>query len=216
MKKFYKETDHRSRRAMEDFLSTHFRYSTMNGWNHRTSYANCLKVYDLGLTSGQEDKLLEIMGCDGAYDHINDLIREFGNAHDWQWQAAFNGKSGGYLVLYRGGWKPGEHKSYCTACGQRNFTSVEETGCRCGRCGRNTRVDYPIPPKQIYTMPGQGVDMDGDFEDWDLETLKCRVKLVEEFDRLCDDIAAEAAWMADNLDIEEQEVLVRTTRKVLS
>lgn len=215
MKEFYRKVDRRSRKAMTDFLSNHFRYDTMNSWNLSTSYANNVKVSRLGLTYEQEMKLFDIMGCEGAYDNINDLIRDFGYQHDWQWQVGFNGRSGGYLVLYRGGWKPGEHKSFCTACGQRNFKTVEESGCRCGRCGGETRRNYNVPPKNIYTMPGKGVDMDEDFEDWSIDELRDRVQLVEEFDRLCDSIVAEAVWMADNMDVVEQEVMVPETRRVM-
>ena len=34
------------------------------------------------------------------------------------------------------------HKSYCMACYQRNFTTVEETGNKCGKCGKETRVNH--------------------------------------------------------------------------
>lgn len=200
---------------MTEFLSEHFRYNTMNSWNLSTSYANNLKIDRLGLTHEQEMKLFDLIDCEGVYDSINDMIFEFGSQHDWQWQAGFNGRSGGYLVLYRGGWKPGEHKSYCATCGQRNFTTVEETGCRCGRCGMETRRNFMVPPKKIYTMPGKDVDMDEDFADWSIEMLRERVQLVEEFDMLCDAIVAEAVWMADNMEAEEQEVLIPATKKVL-
>lgn len=215
MKKFYRNVDHRSRKAMIDFLRGHFRYNTMNSWNHSTSYANNVKVDEIGLTHEQTMKLFEIMDCDDAYYIATRLIWEFGYQHDWQWQVGFNGRSGGYLVLYRGGWKPGEHKSFCTTCGQRNFRTVEESGCRCGRCGGETRMNYDVPPKNIYTMPGKSVDMDEDFKDWSIGELRERVQLVEEFDRLCDDIVAEAAWMADNMEVEEQEIMVSETRKVM-
>jgi len=33
------------------------------------------------------------------------------------------------------------HKSYCTSCYQRNFTTIEETGTKCGKCGLETRVN---------------------------------------------------------------------------
>lgn len=215
MKKFERKIDRRSRKAMTDFLSNHFRYNTMNSWNRSTSYANNVKVGELGLTHEQVMKLYEIMECEDAYDRTNDLIWEFGYQHDWQWQVGFDGRSGGYLVLYKGGWKPDEHKSFCTSCGQKNFKSVKENGCRCGRCGRDTRRDYEVPPKNIFTMPGQQVDMDEDFRDWNIEELRERVRLVEEFDRLCDDIVAEAVWMADNMEVEEQEVYIPTTQRVL-
>lgn len=215
MKTFHKKVDRRSRKAMTEFLRNHFRYYTMNSWNISTSYANNLKIHRLGLTGEQGMKLLDIMECEGAYDNINDMIWEFGSRHDWEWQAGFNGRSGGYLVLYRGGWRPSGHKSYCTACGQGNFTTVEETGCRCGRCGRDARIDFAVPPKDIYTMPGQAVDMDEDFGEWDIGNLRERVRLVEEFDLLCDGIVAEAAWMADNMEVEEEEIMVSETRRVL-
>lgn len=212
---FYKNIDMRSRKIMTDFLKDHFRYDTMRHWNCCTSYANNLKVTHIGLTNEQEMRLLEIMSCDGAYDNINDMIQEFGCNHDWQWQAGFNGRSGGYLVLYQGGWKLSKYKSYCTLCGQRNYTTIEETGCMCGKCGNSTRKNFSVPQKQIYTLPGKGLDMDCCFEDWSMKELRERVRLVEEFDKLCDDIVAEAAWMADNVEIEEQEVMVPVTRRVL-
>ena len=60
MKKFIKEVDLRSRKSMIRFLTTHFRYDTMNSWNQSTSYANNVKVYNLGLTKEQEEKLYDI------------------------------------------------------------------------------------------------------------------------------------------------------------
>lgn len=193
MKQFYKKVDLRSRKAMTKFLEGHFRYDTANGCNRSTSYANNLKINNLGFTNEQEEKLLDMLDCAEAYDNINDKIWKFGYDHDWRWQAVFNGRSGGYLVLYRGGWKPGEYKSFCTSCGQKNYTTVEETGHKCGRCGKETRVNYKNPPKQIYSYPEKSVDMDEDFEEWSMNDLKQRVKLVQEFDRLCDKIVAEAA-----------------------
>ena len=38
-------------------------------------------------------------------------------------------------------WTISDHKSVCTECGQRNFTSSKENGNTCGRCGRNSRID---------------------------------------------------------------------------
>ena len=215
MKQFYHKVDRRSRKAMTDFLENHFLYSTMRNWNNSTSYANNVKIWNLGLTHEQEMKLYEIIDCDGAYDEINDRIWDFGYEHDWQWQVGFNGRSGGYLVLYKGGWKQDEHKSYCTSCCQQNFTSVEETGCKCGRCGRETRVDFKAPRKRVFCLPGQSVDMHEDFTEWTMDDLKNRVKLVEEFDMLCDEIVEMAAYISDNFSVEEEEVMVPHTRKAL-
>ncbi len=214
--KFAKEIDRNNREAMIDFLKNHFRYDTMNGWNRSTSYANNVKIDRIGLTHEQEMKLYDIMNIDGAYDEINDKIWEFGYAHDWKWQVGFNGRSGGYLVLYKGGWKYDEHKSYCIACGQRNFKTVEKSGCKCGACGKETRKNYEKPLKQTFTYPGQSIDMYEDFEDWSDDELRARVDLVTGFDRLCDIIVEKAAYIADNFTVEEEEVLVPTTVKKLS
>ena len=108
MKTFHRKVDLRSRKAMTGFLENHFRYYTAGSWNRSTSYANNLKINRIGLSDEQEMKLFDILDCEGAYDNVNDMIWEFGARHDWRWQAGFNGRNGGYLVLYQGGWKPGE------------------------------------------------------------------------------------------------------------
>ena len=201
---------------MTDYLQGHFRYNTMNSWNHSTSYAHNLKIHTLGLTATQDDTLMLMMDCEGAYDTINDLIRSFGYQHGWHWQAAFNGRSGGYLVLYQGGQKPSEWKSYCTICGQKNYRTVEESGCRCGRCGSDARKNFSAPPMNIFTYAGRNTDMDEDFSDWTMDDLRARVEIVEDFDKLCDQIIQTAVYLSENFEIEEETYTVENTRKVLS
>lgn len=214
MKQFSKKVDTRSRKAMIEFLTGHFRYDTANGWNRSTSYAHNLKIYNLGLTSEQESKLLDLMDCDEPYEEIADLIYEFNSSHGFKWQAGFNGRSGGYLVLYQGGQRKSEWKSYCTSCGQKNYRAVEENGCKCGRCSKETRRNLEEALMQVFTCPGKSTDMYEDFEDWSMDELRARVKLVQEFDRLADDIVDLAAYMADNYTVEEEEYFVPATRKV--
>ena len=60
------------------------------------------------------------------------------------------------------------------------------------------------------------VDMNTDFDNWSTEELRERVRLVQEFDQLADDIVREALDMAVNYSVEEEEVYVPTTRKVLA
>ena len=57
--------------------------------------------------------------------------------------------------------------------------------------------------------------MNTDFDDWSIEELRERVRLVQEFDRLADDIVKEAVEMAEKFSVEEEEIFVPTTRKVL-
>jgi hypothetical protein len=109
---FYKKVNLKSRKAMIDFLTGHFRYHTMNSWNNATGYAHNMKIYNLGLTSEQQDSLYEIMEVWGSYDPINDLIYDFDVEHCHRLQAYFNGRNGGYLVMCEGGISNGESYSY--------------------------------------------------------------------------------------------------------
>ena len=87
------------------------RYWTMNSWNGVESLAYNLKVYNV-IDYKLQDKVFELMEAEDFYDEINDLIWCFDVNHNYEWQAGFNGRSGGYLVLYKGGIKPDGTK-YC-------------------------------------------------------------------------------------------------------
>lgn len=212
---FEKIIDMNSRQEMVEFLKNHFRYFTMNSWNRSTTYANNMKIYNLTLPEATKDKLYAMLDIEDVWFRLNLLKEGFASAHNYEWQAGWNGRSSGYLVLYSGGRKKLDYKSRCTNCGQLNYKTVEEDGCRCGRCGKDTRVNLTHPFYQSYTTPGQSIDEGEDFEEWNLDELRERVELVMDFDRLCDDIVAEAAYMADGCDIEEETYCVEQTRKVL-
>lgn len=213
---FSKRVDKRSRAEMTAYLSGHFRDNTMNSWNRSTSYACNMKLYKLGLDQETEDKLWDMIQVPEFYEWLNERIEDFNWQHNYLWQAGWNGRSGGYLVLYQGGTKPSGYRSYCTKCGQKNYTSVAETGNWCGVCNEEARVDYIKPPMQIFSFPGRDVDMDEDFEDWSLYELQQRTELVQEFDRLADDIVAEALYIAQNHSVEERTVYMPTTELVLA
>ena len=213
---FSKRVDKRSRAEMTAYLSGHFRDNTMNSWNRSTSYACNMKLYKLGLDRETEDKLWDMIQVPEFYERLNERIEDFNWQHNYLWQAGWNGRSGGYLVLYQGGTKPSGYRSYCTKCGQKNYTSIAETGNWCGVCNEEARVDYIKPPMQIFPFPGRDVDMDEDFEDWSLYELQQRTELVQEFDRLADDIVAEALYIAQNHSVEERTVYMPTTELVLA
>ena len=103
MKTFHKEVDTTDRKAMVDFLKSHFRYYTMNSWNRSTAYANNVKIYNLGIEDKEvEDKIysLAYMSEDTAdvFFDVHELIRGF--VRDTGYDAGFNGRSNGYLVMY--------------------------------------------------------------------------------------------------------------------
>lgn len=216
MKQFSKKVDLGSRKEMVEFLTSHFRYNTMNSWNRSTSYAHNVKIYKLGLTAEQDDKLWEMIDTEEFYDEIQWLIDDFAENHNYKWQVGFNGRNGGYLVLYQGGRKALDYKSRCTKCGQLNYKTIEETGnCKCGRCGSESRVNLTRPIMQSFTYPGRDTDMGEDFEDWDMDSIRARVKLVQEFDTLCDDILAQVVYLCDNSTVEEEVEYIPQKKKAL-
>jgi len=216
MKIFSETVNKRSRKAMISYLKNHFRYDTMNSWNDSTSYACNLKIYNLGLETKTVDKLYEMIQAEGFYDSINDLINQFGMEHDFRWQAGFNGRNDGYIVLYQSERKPSGYKSYCLNCRQKNYKSIAETGNICGSCRQPMRRDYSRTDMIINIFPGLSIDQYEDFEDWDMDSLRRRVKLIQEFDALADAIVAEAVYMAENYDVQEETIFVPQTRKVLA
>ena len=82
------------------------RYWTMNSWNECSSLAYNMKVYNLTEDSKIKEKLYELLDEEKGFDlfnTINSLIENFNRLNNYEWQAGFNGRSGGYLVLYKGG-----------------------------------------------------------------------------------------------------------------
>lgn len=215
MKTFYTDVDLRSRKAMTAFLLKHFRYDTMSSWNQADSYACNLKIYRLGLERETENRLYDMLDTQEFFDAQRELLEDFGRKYSHRWQAAMNGRSGGYLVLYQGDVKPYEYRSYCTNCGQRNYRSIRDGGNICGVCGKPCRVDYTSPPMQVITYAGRGTDTGEDFEDWPVSQLRDRVRLVQDFDRLADRMVAEAVRMTKTFHVVEEEILVPKTRKIL-
>ena len=212
---YSKKVDLRSRKAMTEFLENHFRYNTMNSWNRSTSWANNVKYYKLDLTSEQQDKFFELLSCEDSifYDYyVDDHIRQFRN--ETGYDVGFNGRSGGYLVMYDGKWVTLDYKSQCSSCFQLSYAEAKENDCRCGRCGKDTRVNLSKPMKHFQTYPGRSIDQDLDCEELSLDELRDKVKLVCRFDKLCDDIRDELVYYLDSHEVEEEEYTVTKTRKV--
>lgn len=215
MKRFYQPVDLRSRQTMIRFLTEHFRYPTMNSWNRSTSYACNLKLYNLGLEHETENKLYEMMEVQEFFDAQRELLLDFGEEHQYRWQAGMNGRSSGYLVLYQGEIKPSGYQSYCTNCGQRNYQKATDTNNICGVCRQPSRVNFPRTHMQVGTFPGRGTDDNEDFEDWSMYDLRDRVGLVQELDQLADRMVSEAIRLVQNFDIAEEEYYVPQKRMVL-
>ena len=214
---YYKQVDKRYKETMAKYLRQHFRYCTMNSWNRSTSYANNIKLYNIDKPDDvDEETWWEMLWLTKWQEKLGDLLEDFGRRHNWQWQAGINGRSGGYVVLYKGGIKPSGYKSYCTHCGQKNYQAVLEgqTGI-CGRCDVKARINFKQTHMQVFTFPGKNVDMHETFEDMTLSEIRERVELVQDFDRLCDSITTAYINLCRNYRITEEEILVPKTIKVL-
>jgi hypothetical protein len=196
------------------FLRNHFRYDTMNSWNKSTSYARNVKIYRSGLTPEQEMKAFEFIDTPGALEDINLIMRDFEVNHDHEWQVGFNGRSGGYIVLYKGFMELDTHtKTVCSHCGIRTGYA-EEMPCKVSGCsGTLKKIDRPVYRIGVY--PGKGVDMGEDFEEWSDDALEARYDLVKEFDQMVDDCIAQFKYLLDNFRIVEKVVPCTRTIRVV-
>lgn len=97
---FYKTgIDITNDKQMFNFIVEHFTYYTMNSWNRTRSIANNVKLYNLDL-SGDWSVALNLLESDN-YFTINSMIGDWESEHPG-YSVGFNGRSGGYLVLYNG------------------------------------------------------------------------------------------------------------------
>lgn len=83
------------------FLQNHSRYHTMNSWNNATSYAHRIKIHNLNdLSQEDRDKCYAGLECAEAFIEFHNELCAFGEANPG-WTIGTNGRSSGYLVLYR-------------------------------------------------------------------------------------------------------------------
>ena len=153
---FRKKVNMNNDKEMFNFLKDHFTYDTMNSWNCLHSIANNVKVHRMNLT-GNCWKALKALEQD-EYFEVNDMLRDFAADHKG-YKVYFNGRSGGYLVLYN------EHNN-CTILPSfiEDNDNYEEYKQWC--------KDYQSAVK------------------YNRSDLRYYVKLVQDFDLLCDEIRA--------------------------
>ena len=155
---FYKAgVDIASTKSMWEFLHNHYTYHTMNSWNNRTSIANNVKLYNLGLDGDWTTAmayLFDESDFSGLQMDINDEIRNFEEEYPWT-KVFFNGRSNGYLVL-----------------GTKLSAASVLPDCV---------SDYDSYEDFKSSMKDQGFNV-SDFK----RELRDTVEVVREFDKLCD------------------------------
>ncbi|MBT4814329.1 MAG: hypothetical protein HON70_01445 [Lentisphaerae bacterium] len=214
MKTFLKKVDMRRRKTMTGFLRDHRRYWTMNNWNRSASYANCIKIHKLGLTTEQLENAWEMLDMPQVYDAIHVVLEEWAIKHEWLYQIGFNGRSSGYLVLYQGGLDY-EHArtAQCDECWKLTWHK-QDTPCTSDYCGGTLRV-LCKPRPQIVTYPGRGLDESGDFKDWTMDELRERVRLIRDFDQVCDTAVSVFVRFCEEYRVVEKDILVPKIVKIL-
>ena len=90
-----KEATCKTQEEKFNFLNKHFMYATMNSWNGLYSIARNVKIHNLNVKDSAYD-MLEIQEYQWS---IEDIIENFNNENP-QYKIYFNGRSGGYMVLY--------------------------------------------------------------------------------------------------------------------
>lgn len=217
---FGKTVDMRSRSAMVEFLTQHYRYDTMGSHNRSTSYAHCVKIHNMRLTNEQIDKAYDYLSVDDSDWHGRDqIIDQFTQEQGGRYTIGSNGRSGGYLVLYQSQFEESPYKSRCRSCGQLNCkTTAESLGNKCGRCGaegEKGRFDFSKPLIELKTWPGRSTDMYEEFspDDWSMDALRDRVRLVQAFDAACDAIRESFVEMLNDSQLVDVDVMVTKTIK---
>ncbi len=210
---FYKKVDKRSREQMVDYLSTHFRYNTMNSWNLSESWANNMKVHRC-IPSVFQANVFEMMETDEFYEEINWLLSDYSENNNHTLQAGFNGRSGGYLVMYEG---KVEWKTLFTFEGSNKESDYEDGYGWMGMEEAKRKGLFNKKIRYISSYPGRSVD-NYDREDYEGMMLWELVQITEKvqnFDKLCDDIRELTINMAKSFEVVEEEYTVVKTRKVL-
>ena len=183
------------------------RYYTMNSWNLSTAPAYNLKIHKVIDPDLQEKAYEMLYEVPEVRDEIDMLISVFNYENDQTYQAGFNGKSGGYLVLYRGG-KRTEHYTkedfksgngyggrvyIADGIGWKNYEEAKEEGY----------IDRDFTTS-IYTQPGKGI-----------EEKEVPGDVLKRFRKLAVSIVKTVEYYAKNYEIGEEGYTVEKTRKVL-
>ena len=196
-KKFFNKTRKKmSLRQKFDYIHKHFYYYTMNSWNRSKSLANNVKIYNLPMTAEQQNKFFDLC-CDEnlnneLYFNINMILEDFASENEFE--IAFNGRSGGYLVAY----------------------NKRENGfASCENVIDEDLIDFESYDKLLNYYKEKFC--------WSFRDCQAELKSIIErnfeicvlFDDCCDDVLNELKYLLDNAKVEEEEIVVSKKIKVL-
>jgi len=179
----------------------------MSSQNLNTSWANRVKMWGV-IPWNLHDKFLDLINTEEHWLFMDCILRDYGESNNWQWQAGFNGRSSGYIVMYKGHVKKKriftfedrEDMDYADGYGWKTREEAEELGL----------LDKEIARTRVST-----VTVDGDFEDYDLDSLRETVARVQKFDKMCDEVVSATIKTLKEFNVVDEEYTVVKTRKVL-
>ena len=158
---YQKGIDITNAKSMFNFINEHYTYFTMNSWNQLRSIANKVKLYSLQLEGDWGNALSYLydeQDIGGLQYEISRMLKDWEADHPG-YLLGFNGRSGGYLVLYN----EKNNRSIVPDC-LLGYDSYEEWKRSVKDSWYDECVKDYIPLLREYTQ------------------------LIQSFDRLCDDI----------------------------
>lgn len=172
---------------MARYIEDHPRYNTMHSWNASTSFSHNVKIHKLNFPNPEAEERAWQLFDMPDWDEIEcrDLIEEF-EAQQPGFTIGFNGRSSGYLVLYR-----------------KNYP------------GQSIQYDYDLESAlEAYDDAEKDEKGTGQYADAVTE-LQALVNVVYDFDKACNWIVHSFVTFCESHDVEEQQIMVEKTIKVV-
>ena len=173
-------------------LEAHFKYRTGNSSNVGKSYARNVKINHINIPNKILDAAYNLTDKEWFYDHLNFQIEEFEHRQNNRMTIGFNGRSGGYCVLYNMSIKTLDYKTRCNRCWNNTWYEKE---MKCPKCGKGTlkKLEKPMTQKQIdYT------DLTDPSEMGDEDLLEI-VEILLDFNQTVDAMIEETKYFASEI-----------------
>jgi hypothetical protein len=147
-------------------LDRHFKYDTMNSWNGQKSYAKNVKLGNIVIPDALRDICYDLTQAEWFYDNLMCCeIEEFEERNNNRYTIGFNGRSGGYCVLYKMSIKTLDYKTRCDTCWKPTWYDKVMPCQVCGktRGGTLRLLTKPMTQKQTDSSGfGDADELDDD------------------------------------------------------
>lgn len=178
------------------YIKEHFTYDILNSWNRLKTVGNNVKIWNLQLTTEQQDKFFELyeVDCDYIYENLGFVLQEFEDLTNME--VCFNGRCGGYLVMTPKFETYKQHMSIIDMFFSDDIYQFK---------------DYAEFKKD---------SLDIEYLENDMKMLDEKIEdcyyLIKAFDKLCDIVRTELIYLLDNAKIEEEIETIEITNKYIT